>query len=1582
MHPISRPIMRLIPLYLLCLLAVLPSLLATDYYVDPVNGDETNPGTLALPLKSAKNAINNALPGDTIYLLPGIYREKLWIISDGTAANPIRVIGTSRTNGSPDAVITTMRPATPANGGFGSWQVHSGKIYRMSIPVGNLWSQGYGLNLLRVDGEWMLPARWPNASGLVDFDRNKMAEAEDGDLNLAAGEVAPPNLYMTKSGFYEGSYTDNDLSGFAVNSWAGAHIDLVAGQNWWLKTGVITANSGSNITFKWQLENPAFWPTWRETPGPNDRYALWGHLQALDSPGEFFQDKNNISGLSSPHLFVWLPDGSSPAGKTVELRYDTRAIELTNIASYITFENIKVEGGDIFVDADCPGVSFDQIETEFAGYNMNTLIFGNRRAIDIEGSETTVTNSLIKHNFGSGIEVSQGNNTVLENNVVYNSLRAGIDLYKTSGAVLNEDLIVRRNTVFDSGGTAISMGTYGSLITLNNCYNFGLRINDIAGINNFNGGDLQGTEVSYNWVYNGLAPYLKDGIHVWNGTQGIRLDGGGAPDGASNAVFHHNVVWNVTSPQSLAFWSLTPGQDRYGSDSLIKVFQNTGDGALIIGAADTTGASEIGHDLRRNLLLDYDGPTDEATVLENNLSQPEFPIAGNYTLEPEFISPLNRNYQLQAGSPVRDLGTPIAGITETGPEAYLGAYNPNGSFWRPGAQLREVDLALIRTERTTTVQNEDRVRIHGLPLGRSLPDDFSIRIAGRTASGIELRYLPELHSSEGLATVDLSGLSGAVTVEVSLDGVNYSTPTQATMPILQGQLGSLDHSSTLDSGGSSHSLEASGLYGFSATRNAFSLSNLASSDLNQYPIPVHFDSTDWEAQGMQPDGSNLRFYEPDGTAQLDYYIESGLGTATTLIWLRRSVDAVFNYISDEDPTGDRYFYSFISGDPAPASDFNVLTDSYSNFNDSRLILHLRANQLADSVSDGGAVSAWNDPISATAYQAVQTTATERPTFRTDRINGLGVIEFDGTGDHLTVNGATGLGTGPFRSFVVYRNPNPGSEPLQRLLSARDNTGVTDWQTGIALQATNDGTTGAVTPNNTPTIITQGLSDSRSRKNFTIGKQALGSFDRYKGEIGEIIVFSDSINSANQPELWDDIDHYLQRKWGLVSTPALAETPADSINPLQVYVDNSAASDISLNPDGSVHFTAPPYSGTALLPATVDVTVILPDGSVRILNAAFTYLENNHSTQAYEGFDYTIGSTLGNSNGGYGWSSPWGAYGAAGGGVAGSSTNPIYSGSMLTPTGYSAAISGHKMGDADGNNPVAAVRQLAEPIDLDVEGALYFSFIVSTTGSGNGGYSWLGFYDAASINVSLFKIGIWNSQYWISKGVYNTSAGPGSYSAPSDALLVGKLSTTSNGNDTLQVQLYAPGDNIDAEPTNWGATYSFDSDIALNRIYLNSNTANFEYFDEIRVGTRFADVTRSTFAQWAGSAGYLGAEATPAADPNANGISNLVEYALGISPADSGLTGLPQLGIVDVVGTDYISLTFTRRTGADDLNYAVQYSEDLIDWNPFTPAWSSDGADQSKVVSTINNGDGTETITVRHPFPMTESKQFMRLSIDN
>jgi parallel beta-helix repeat protein len=100
------------PLVALALLISGPAF-ATDYYVDGVNGLQSNLGTSAQPFKYFWQATKVVKPGDTVHVLPTMVYPEISVTVSGTSTQPITIVGAGA---SPNL--------TQVNGGginFGFW---------------------------------------------------------------------------------------------------------------------------------------------------------------------------------------------------------------------------------------------------------------------------------------------------------------------------------------------------------------------------------------------------------------------------------------------------------------------------------------------------------------------------------------------------------------------------------------------------------------------------------------------------------------------------------------------------------------------------------------------------------------------------------------------------------------------------------------------------------------------------------------------------------------------------------------------------------------------------------------------------------------------------------------------------------------------------------------------------------------------------------------------------------------------------------------------------------------------------------------------------------------------------------------------------------------------------------------------------------------------------------------------------------------------------------------------------------------------------------------------------------------------
>ncbi len=113
-----------------------------------------------------------------------------------------------------------------------------------------------------------------------------------------------------------------------------------------------------------------------------------------------------------------------------------------------------------------------------------------------------------------------------------------------------------------------------------------------------------------------------------------------------------------------------------------------------------------------------------------------------------------------------------------------------------------------------------------------------------------------------------------------------------------------------------------------------------------------------------------------------------------------------------------------------------------------------------------------------------------------------------------------------------------------------------------------------------------------------------------------------------------------------------------------------------------------------------------------------------------------------------------------------------------------------------------------------------------------------------------------------------------------------------------------------------------------------------------------------------------------ADPDGDGLANLMEYATGEEPLVTNSTGFPRAEVVAVGGVDYLALTFVYLPDLTDLDLRVETSDSPSGpWSSFNPLLAANQ------VALFNDtpAPGSQTITVRDTQPISaSSRRFMRL----
>jgi hypothetical protein len=128
-------------------------------------------------------------------------------------------------------------------------------------------------------------------------------------------------------------------------------------------------------------------------------------------------------------------------------------------------------------------------------------------------------------------------------------------------------------------------------------------------------------------------------------------------------------------------------------------------------------------------------------------------------------------------------------------------------------------------------------------------------------------------------------------------------------------------------------------------------------------------------------------------------------------------------------------------------------------------------------------------------------------------------------------------------------------------------------------------------------------------------------------------------------------------------------------------------------------------------------------------------------------------------------------------------------------------------------------------------------------------------------------------------------------------------------------------------------------------------------------------TTISLSDWATQNGLIDANAAPDADPDKDGLSNLMEYYLGLSPTSSSGSG--GLFSLSKGSNNTFSFTYRRAKGITGVSSHIQATGDLSS----PSSWGTSG-----VQETVVDKDTYEEVTGTVTTASEATKIFMRLSV--
>ena len=206
---------------------------------------------------------------------------------------------------------------------------------------------------------------------------------------------------------------------------------------------------------------------------------------------------------------------------------------------------------------------------------------------------------------------------------------------------------------------------------------------------------------------------------------------------------------------------------------------------------------------------------------------------------------------------------------------------------------------------------------------------------------------------------------------------------------------------------------------------------------------------------------------------------------------------------------------------------------------------------------------------------------------------------------------------------------------------------------------------------------------------------------------------------------------------------------------------------------------------------------------------------------------------------------------------------------------------------------------------------------------------------------------------------------------------------SGGSETILVNMRVGGGQ-------WRSlgVFPFSSGTEGNVVIANTGTNGFVIADAIRFARIDPSAIQTQLDNWR-VANFTAADlANPAkeptvwgslADPDNDGLNNLLEYALGQSPLVAQTAGLP---ILETSSGGRMTFTFQRDPSLTDIDYIVEASPDLTSWTPI--AASTGGRAMQKLegaFAVAETGAPLKAVTVEdNELISAATKRYLRLRI--
>jgi hypothetical protein len=327
-----------------------------DLWVDTASGDDGNDGlTPGTALQTIQRSADQAGPGTTVHIQPGVYRETVTPALNGTGTEPVLYLaeggpGTAAIRGSEPSSALAWTQLTANTIGLPAG-VDPANVYYADLSA-------WGLSapprfLVELDGSGEIDARLPLAREpdwgvATEWKHHEFWWAADGGSSPSACNPATdpdPNCDLPSRSTTQLTDANNDLAPAGVEPGNLATLgDLTGGtvvaidtlQGHYVYRRTIAAHNvgAGRITVDRICEHDS--GTNNPGLGWGSKYYVEGLPGLIDNPGEWWYDSG------TGRLYLWPPAPGDPASQDIEISARDKGFSLRN-RSYITLEGMAIE---------------------------------------------------------------------------------------------------------------------------------------------------------------------------------------------------------------------------------------------------------------------------------------------------------------------------------------------------------------------------------------------------------------------------------------------------------------------------------------------------------------------------------------------------------------------------------------------------------------------------------------------------------------------------------------------------------------------------------------------------------------------------------------------------------------------------------------------------------------------------------------------------------------------------------------------------------------------------------------------------------------------------------------------------------------------------------------------------------------------------------------------------------------------------------------------------------------------------------------------------------------------------------------